>query len=268
MESTRLCTRCSRMPKRLAIVLAAGKGTRMNSDLPKVLVEVCGRPMLDYVLDALRRGGISRIVLVVGHREELVREALAGQADLDFVVQREQLGTGHAVMVCRDLIDQQEGPIVVVAGDAPLMQAESIVALLDEYDRQPAGCILGTVTKQVPTGLGRILRNAEGEFIGIVEEKDATDEQRRICEVNMSYYVFDPRYLLRALDNIRNDNAQREYYITDCPGVMINQEVDVRALNVLKPCEALGVNTPEELAAVEALMQGHKSGGAAHGRVA
>jgi bifunctional UDP-N-acetylglucosamine pyrophosphorylase / glucosamine-1-phosphate N-acetyltransferase len=242
------------MLERLAIVLAAGKGTRMNSDLPKVLIEVGRRPMLEYVLGALRGGGVGRIALVVGHREELVRAALANQTDIEFVVQHEQLGTGHAVGVCRHLIERQKGPVVVVAGDAPLMQAESIATLLAEYHRKPAGCILGTVTKDDPKGLGRILRNAEGDFMGIVEEKDATEEQRRICEVNMSYYVFDPRYLLQALDNIRNDNSQGEYYITDCPGVMINQEVDVRALNVLKPCESLGVNTPEELAAVEAAM--------------
>ncbi len=247
------------MAENLAIVLAAGKGTRMNSELPKVLVEVNGRPMLDCVLEALRKGGLNRLVVVVGHRAELVRRRLADQPDLEFVVQHEQLGTGHAVMVCRHWIETQTRPVVVVAGDAPLMQPESIAALLAEYDREPAGCILGTVTKDDPTGLGRILRNAEGEFIGIVEEKDATEEQRRIREVNMSYYVFDPRYLLPALDNLRNDNAQREYYLTDCPGVMINQEVDVRALNVLKPCEGLGVNTPEDLAAVEAVMRDRAS---------
>ncbi len=233
----------------------------MNSELPKVLVEVNGKPMLSYVLNALRKGGVDRIVLVVGHREELVREALADRIDLDFVVQREQLGTGHAVMACRHVIQHQDGPVVVVAGDAPLMQAESIGALLAEYERQPAGCILGTVKKQDPTGLGRILRNGNGEFIGIVEENDATAEQRRITEVNMSYYVFDPTHLLRALDNVRNHNAQGEYYITDCPGVMVNQEVDVRALAVLKPCEALGINTPAELAAVEAAMNGQASYG-------
>jgi bifunctional UDP-N-acetylglucosamine pyrophosphorylase/glucosamine-1-phosphate N-acetyltransferase/UDP-N-acetylglucosamine pyrophosphorylase len=248
------------MPKKLAIVLAAGKGTRMNSDLPKVLVEVCGRPMLFYVLDALRAGGVDETVIVVGHRQDLVRQALADRSDVKFVVQGQQLGTGHAVMVCRHLLDGHNGPVVVVAGDAPLMQADSIAALLQEYDREPAGCILGTVNKSNPTGLGRILRNAEGDFIGIVEEKDATDEQREITEVNMSYYVFDPRFLLRALEFVRNDNVQGEYYITDCPGVMINQEVDVRALNVLKPCEALGVNTLEELAAVETGMRQEQPG--------
>ncbi len=249
------------MPEKLAVVLAAGKGTRMNSDLPKALLSVNGRPMIEYVLQALRAGGVSRVVLVVGHRQELVRQALAGQAEVEFAVQERQLGTGHAVMACRPILEQQKGPVVVVAGDAPMMQAGSIAALLSEYERQPAGCILGTVDKPNPTGLGRILRNAEGEFIGIVEEKDASDQQRRITEVNMSYYVFDPRYLMHALDHIRNDNAQGEYYITDCPGVMINQEVEVRALNVLKPCEALGVNTLEELAAVEAAMDELQSRG-------
>jgi bifunctional UDP-N-acetylglucosamine pyrophosphorylase/glucosamine-1-phosphate N-acetyltransferase/UDP-N-acetylglucosamine pyrophosphorylase len=135
-----------------------------------------------------------------------------------------------------------------------MMRAESVAALLAEYDREPAACILGTAHKEHPDGLGRILRNAEGEFIGIVEEKDATDEQRRITEVNMSYYVFENCYLQRALRHIRADNAQGEYYVTDCPGVMINQGLAVRALPVLKPCESLGVNTLEELAEVEAAL--------------
>ena len=243
-------------PEKLAIVLAAGKGTRMNSHLPKVLMEVDGRPMLEYVLDALREGGVGRIVLVVGHRQELVRAALAGRADVEVVVQRRQLGTGHAVMTCREVIAAHRGPVVVVTGDAPLMQGRSIAALLAEYRREPAGCILGTVIKDNPRGLGRILRGGGGEFLGIVEEKDATPAQRRIREVNMSYYVFHPRRLISALEHLDIHNAQGEYYLTDCPGVMIGRGVTVRALSVLAPCEALGVNTPEELAAVEAVLHG------------
>ncbi len=244
------------MPENLAIVLAAGKGTRMKSDLPKVLIEVGGRPMIDYVLQSLRKGGMDRIVVVVGYREEYVRQALADQSDLEFVVQHEQLGTGHAVLACRHVIEPHEGPVMVVAGDAPLMQAESIAALLAEYERKPAGCILGTVEKEDPTGLGRILRSEEGTFLGIVEEKDATEQQLQINEVNMSYYVFAPKPLLRALGEVGNDNAQREHYLTDCPGIMIGQGVEVRALNVLQPCEAIGVNTPAELEVVEAALQG------------
>jgi len=242
------------MSEKVAVVLAAGKGTRMDSDLPKVLVPVRGRPMLDYVLDALGRGGIDRSVVVVGYRADLVREALRGRPSVAFALQSEQLGTGHAVMVCRELLEGHAGPVLVVTGDSPMMQADSIRALLEEYDREPAACILGTAHKEDPTGLGRILRNAEGEFIGIVEEKDATEQQRRITEVNMSYYVFENCRLWGALRYVRADNAQGEYYVTDCPGVMINQGLSVRALPVLKPCESLGVNTLEELARVESAM--------------
>ncbi len=243
------------MSEKVAIVLAAGKGTRMKSDLPKVLFEVCGRPMIDYVLDALTAGGIQRTLVVVGYRAELVRAALAGRDGVEFVLQAEQLGTGHAVMTCRDKLADHSGAVLVVTGDSPMMRGESVAALLDEFERRPAACILGTAHKEDPTGLGRILRNAEGEFTGIVEEKDATQQQRRITEVNMSYYVFNCHDLLGTLDYIRADNAQGEYYVTDCPGVLVNQDRPVRALDVLDPCESLSINTIEEVAIVEAAMR-------------
>jgi bifunctional UDP-N-acetylglucosamine pyrophosphorylase/glucosamine-1-phosphate N-acetyltransferase len=243
------------MPRNLAIVLAAGKGTRMKSDLPKVLVEVCRRPMIHYVLDALGEGGVERSLVVVGHRADLVRSALASRNHLEFVHQAEQLGTGHAVMVCREHLADHDGPVLVVAGDSPMMQGRSIAALLAEYHRRPAACILGTACKDDPTGLGRVVRDRQGNFQAIVEEKDATEEQLRITEVNMSYYVFQCQELLQSLDHIRADNAQREYYVTDCPGVLVAQGKQVRALRVLQPCEALSINTLEELAAVEAAME-------------
>ena len=242
------------MTQNVAIVLAAGKGTRMKSDLPKVLVEINGRPMVEYVLDALAAGGIERTIVVVGYRAELVRRALGGRDGIEFAHQAEQLGTGHAVMACRDQLEGHRGAVLVVAGDSPLMQATSISALLEEFAQRPAACILGTANKADPSGLGRILRNAEGEFIGIVEEKDATEEQCRITEVNMSYYVFRCQDLLGTLGCLKADNAQGEYYITDCPGVLVNQARKVRALNVLKPCESLGINTTAELAIAEAEM--------------
>ncbi len=246
------------MSANLAIVLAAGKGTRMKSDLPKVLVEVCQRPMIHYVLDALAQGGVQRMLLVVGHRAELVRSALAGRNDVQFVDQAEQLGTGHAVMVCREHLAHYRGPVLVVAGDSPMMRSQSIAALLAEYDRRPAACILGTTCKQDPTGLGRVIRDDHGNFRAIGEEKDATEAQRRITEVNMSYYVFRCPDLLESLDHIRADNSQGEYYITDSPGVLAAQGKEVRALNVLHPSEALSINTVEELAAVEAAMNHHQ----------
>ena len=244
------------MCKNTAIVLAAGKGTRMQSDLPKVLVPVCGRPMIDYVLDALAAGGVDRIIAVVGYRAELVRAAIDGRAGVEFAMQTEQLGTGHAVMACRDLLTNHDGPVLVVTGDAPLMQVESVAALLKDFARRPAACVLGTVHKTDPGGLGRILRDAGGNFVGIIEHRDATPQQRQITEVNMSYYVFDCQDLLGALDKIRPNNRQGEYYITDVPGLLAAQGKEVRALPVLKPCEALGINTLEELAAVEAELSG------------
>ncbi len=239
------------MNKTTAIVLAAGKGTRMKSDLPKVLMPVCGRPMIEYVLDALTKGGVDRVIAVVGYRAEMVCAAINGRPGVEFALQTEQLGTGHAVMMCRELLADYTGPVLVVTGDAPLMQSDSVVALLTDYQRRPAACVLGTAHKDDPGGLGRILRDAGGNFVGIIEHRDATPEQRRITEVNMSYYVFNCRDLLGALDHIRPNNRQGEYYITDAPGLLAARGKEVRALPVLKPCEALGINTLEELAAVE-----------------
>lgn len=251
------------MHRRLAIVLAAGKGTRMKSELPKVLVQVCGRPMIDYVLDALLASGIDEVIVVVGYRADDVRRALAGRERLRFVEQKEQLGTGHAVMVCRDALADHQGPVLIVAGDSPLTQADSLVRLLAEFDRQQPACLLGTAQKPNPHGLGRIIRDGEGNFVGIVEERDASDAQKQINEVNMSCYVFNCPDLLFSLDQLRPTNAQAEYYLTDCPGALKAAGRKVEARAVLKPIEALSINTPEELAAVENVL--HQGGGAAGG---
>lgn len=238
--------------KPLAIILAAGKGKRMGSDLPKVLIEVCGRPMIYYVLDAVRAADIERIVIVVGHRSNLVRAELADKTGVSFVEQTQQLGTGHAVKACRDELAAQQGPVLILAGDSPLVQASSVRTLLSEFaDRQPA-CLLGTATKADPVGLGRIVRDEQGGFSAIVEEKDATPEQRAIKEVNMSTYVFAPAPLREALEQLTAENAQGEYYLTDCPGVLKAAGKSVLALNALQPCEALSVNTLAELSIVEA----------------
>ena len=238
--------------------MAAGKGTRMKSDLPKVLYPILGRPMIDYVLDALGQAGVDRIIAVVGYRSSLVRDALTHRNNVEFVEQTEQLGTGHAVMMCREKLNQYRGPVMVVAGDCPMIQASSIQKLFGAYehvqDEVRPSCILGTAYKDNPSGLGRILRDKSGVFQGVIEDKDASPEQKKITEVNMSYYVFHTPDLLDALQHLRTDNAQKEYYITDTPSILKSLGKRVIALPVLETAESLGVNTVEEAEIVETVL--------------
>jgi len=242
-----------------AVVMAAGKGTRMKSELPKVLYPVLERPMIEYVLDALEQAGVDKILVVVGYRGDLVRETLAHRRNLEFVEQTEQLGTGHAVMTCQEKLSLHKGSVLVIAGDSPMVLVDSIRKLFEAYHHDPAekrsSCILGTAIKENPEGLGRILRDKKGEFQGIVEDKDASPEQKTITEVNMSYYVFHTPDLLEALTHLRTDNAQKEYYITDTPAIMKLQGKRVVALPVLKPIESLGINTVEEAKIAEEAMR-------------
>ncbi|MDX1945804.1 MAG: NTP transferase domain-containing protein [Pirellulaceae bacterium] len=236
----------------VAVVLAAGMGKRMKSDLPKVLCPVLGRPMIDYVLDALSAAGVRRVVAVVGYRGEEVVTALRDRSNVDFAWQTERLGTGHAVQIARDKLAGHGGPVVIVAGDSPMIQAASIQRLLGHYQVAQPSCLLGTLHKANPAGLGRIVRDGAGEFLAIVEEKDATPAQRPLTEVNMSTYVFRGPDLLHALGQLQNNNQQGEFYLTDCPGILRREGKLVEALPVLQPCEALSINTPEELGQVEA----------------
>ena len=243
------------MPSTMAIVLAAGKGTRMESELPKVLVPVCGRPMVRYVVDALRAVGVDRIVVVVGYRSELVRKELGEEPGVEFVEQTEQKGTGHAVMMCREQLAQHQGPVLIVTGDSPLLQKSSLATLLEAFAQQECSCLVGTTEKEDPTGMGRIVRTPEGAFVGIVEEKDATDEQRAIREINVSIYLFEADRLLAALDQLTNQNAQQEYYVTDCPQILLAAGEKVEALAALDPREALSINNLADLGVVEEAME-------------
>ena len=239
--------------------MAAGKGTRMKSDLPKVLFPVLGRPMIHWVLDALERTGIDRILVVVGYRHEDVRRELASRSNIEFVLQEQQLGTGHAVQMCAPALlerrERMESPVLILAGDSPLVQSTSLIDLLRTFRRNEMDCLLGTLLKDQPYGLGRIIRNREGQFQRIVEQKDATDDEKLILEVNMSTYVFKQSRLLWALERLSNDNAQGEYYLTDCPELLKKNRYSVEALTALKPCEALSINTIEEAAKVEEKMK-------------
>ncbi|MEK6259272.1 MAG: NTP transferase domain-containing protein [Planctomycetota bacterium] len=239
----------------LAVVLAAGKSTRMKSALPKVLHEVCGRPMIEYVLDAARAAGVSRIVAVVGHRAELVRAQLSPHKDVEFALQNEQKGTGHAVMMCRDQLASHCGSVLVLAGDTPLLKSESLAALLKTQIDSKAAAVIGTTDTEANQGLGRIVRDAAGLFERIVEERDATNEQKQIREINTGCYAFDSQALLGALDRIRPDNNQAEYYLTDCPLVLKRDGRIVSAANVFATEEALGVNTRAQLAEVTSTLR-------------
>lgn len=243
------------MDDAIAVVLAAGLGTRMKSDLPKVLIPVLGRPMLEYVLDALSAASISKTIVVVGYRAEEVQKLLADRPRTEFALQTERLGTGHAVKMAAPMLTGHRGAVVIVAGDSPMLQASSLSKLLDHFSRRQPACLLGTLHKPNPQGLGRIVRDAAGAFSGIVEEKDATDVQRKITEVNMSTYVFSGPELLHALSSLKNDNRQGEYYLTDCPAILRSEGKKIEALPVLQPCEALSINTADELFQVEAEMR-------------
>jgi bifunctional UDP-N-acetylglucosamine pyrophosphorylase/glucosamine-1-phosphate N-acetyltransferase/UDP-N-acetylglucosamine pyrophosphorylase len=227
----------------------------MKSDLPKVLFPVLGRPMIHWVLDALAAAGVHKSLVVVGYRAEDVKQELAGRSGVGFAIQTEQLGTGHAVQQCREQLENHSGTVMVVAGDSPLIQSASVSRLLSEFAGGKWSCLLGTLEKDNPAGLGRIVRDAGGKFERIVEQKDATSEQLQIREVNMSTYLFENEALLWALGQLSNSNAQGEFYLTDCPEILRRGGRQVDALPVLQACESLSINTIDELALVEEKMQ-------------
>ena len=239
----------------VAIVLAAGKGTRMKSDLPKVLHEVSGKPMVEHVFDAVRGAGVQRIICVIGHQADLMRETLGSHSDVEFALQAEQNGTGHAVQMAADLLTDHDGSVLVLAGDTPLLRAESLQALLDELTSNRAAAVVGSAITEANQGLGRIVRDPAGQFTRIVEEKDATDEQKAIQEINTGCYAFDSRSLFEALAEVKPLNNQGEYYLTDCPAILKEKGRTVVAAAKLDIHEAMGVNTRDQLADVEQVLQ-------------
>jgi len=237
-----------------AILLAGGKGTRMNSDLPKVLHEVCGRPMLAWVMDACRQAGADRLLVVVGHRSELVREQFGGAGDVEFVEQSPQLGTGHAAMVCQDRLAGLEGPVLVLAGDGPLIRSQTLRQLLDTHRRERAACTLATSILDEPARYGRILRDEGGTLLGIVEYLDATEQQRAVREVNVSVYCFDAQALRWVLHHLTNHNAKGEYYLTDALALLRQDGQKLAAVAAVPPEDVLSINTLDELQQVSSIL--------------
>lgn len=235
-----------------AVVLAAGKGKRMNSDLPKVLHPLCGRPVAAYVLDTLSEAGVAAPIVVVGHDADRVKNALG--VALRYVEQREQLGTGHAVLQALPLFDESTDPILVVYGDTPLLAAQTIRALIQLHRSTAAAAALLTAELADPTGYGRVLRGPDGAVHRIVEEADCTPQEAQVREINAGTYVFDPQALVEALRVLSPDNAQGEYYLTDTIGWLLARGRRVSALRAGAE-ETMGINSRAELAAVEAVMR-------------
>jgi bifunctional UDP-N-acetylglucosamine pyrophosphorylase / glucosamine-1-phosphate N-acetyltransferase len=240
----------------VAVILAAGKSKRMQSETPKVLHPAGGRPIVEYVLDAARKAGCARLVVVVGHKADVVKAALAHHPDVEFALQSEQLGTGHAVMMTSDQLKDHDGPVLVLTGDTPLLRSKSLAGLLDEQRKHSAACVVGTARTEQNEGLGRIVRDGSGNFLRIVEQKDATPEERAITEINTGCFAYDGRALFRALEQVRPNNVQSEYYLTDCAEILRKGGQEVRAVCIFEIVEAMGVNTQEQLAEVDRVLRG------------
>lgn len=245
-----------------AVILAAGKGTRMRSDLPKVIHPVGGRPMVCAVVDACLAAGCTRVIAVVGFRQELVREALSGYGPrVEFAVQYEQLGTGHAVR-CAEATYRRGGAggdVFVLCGDGPLIRASTLTMMLDRHRSVAAMATLATSVIADPTGYGRIVRDASGRFTGIVEHKNCTPEQLRIREVNPSYYCFQGESLFRALGRVERNALTGEFYVTDVPELLMREGGRVEVIDAVSPEDVLSINTLEDLARVDGMYRGRMS---------
>ena len=237
-----------------AVVLAAGKGTRLSSemsDTPKVMREASAKPILAYVLDALQTIGKENIILVVGYKKESVLEYFKGYR---YAVQQEQLGTGHAIMSAKDELFNHEGATLVCYGDMPLMKSETYKNLINTHFEEQNDCTLLTCTSSLPMAFGRIVRGEAGIFEKVVEQKDALPEELKIKELNTGVYVFHTQKMLAALKELKNNNSQNEYYATDLPAIMKSKGDKIGILMQELNKDIIGVNTEEELAMVEEII--------------
>ncbi|MFA1643564.1 bifunctional UDP-N-acetylglucosamine diphosphorylase/glucosamine-1-phosphate N-acetyltransferase GlmU [Chryseomicrobium imtechense] len=241
------------MTNLFAVVLAAGKGTRMKSSLYKVLHPVCGKPMVDHVVGNMEKLGASEIVSVVGHGAEMVKETLGDRST--YVVQEEQLGTAHAVQQAEQVLDGREGTTIVICGDTPLITPETIQQLMETHKEAGAKATILTAIVEDPTGYGRILRGQDDLVTGIVEQKDATPDQQKVQEINSGTYCFDNQALFEALKKVDNNNSQGEYYLTDVISILKEQGEAIAAFAAADADELLGVNDRVALSQAESYMR-------------
>lgn len=239
------------------LILAAGKGTRMESDLPKVLHSVDGKPMLHHVIQLAKSIGSEIIIPIIGYQKERVEESIQ-DFRLKCVVQSEQLGTGHAVMQAESLLGSLDGTILVLSGDVPLMRESSIRSLLDMYAKENAGAALLTAKMQNPKGYGRIIRNDSDHFSKIVEHKDCTRDELNVNEINAGIYLFDAQLLFKTLKMIKNNNTQNEYYLPDVLPHFITFGEIVALQLMTDSTEIMGVNTVEQLKEINRIFKQRK----------
>ena len=235
-----------------ALILAAGQGTRIKSDLPKVLHKVCGKEMVNHVIDTMRKAKIDDINVIIGKGAELVKEKTASR-NVSYSLQEEQLGTGHAVKCAIDFLKNKTGVVGVFAGDAPLIKPETINKLFETHmENKNAATLLSSIVED-PTGYGRIVRDGD-EVLKIVEHKDCTEEELKINEMNAAIYCFDIESLLSSLEKLSNDNNQGEYYLTDVIGILKDEGKKVGALSIDYE-ETIGVNSRVQLAEAEEILR-------------
>lgn len=241
------------MAKRYAVILAAGQGSRMKSKLYKVLHPVAGKPMVGHVADQLEVMSLDKIVTIVGHGAEKVKEYLGER--VEYALQEEQLGTAHAVQQAQSLLMGEEGTTVVVSGDTPLLTAKSLNAAFDYHEKHQAKVTVLSALVEDSFGYGRVVRGEDGSLDRIVEEKDATDKERLIKEINTGTYFFDNKALFESLNKVENDNVQGEYYLPDVIEILKEQKEKVGAYSIDDVSEALGVNDRKALSQAEMLMR-------------
>jgi UDP-N-acetylglucosamine diphosphorylase/glucosamine-1-phosphate N-acetyltransferase len=233
-----------------ALILAAGKGTRMKSDLAKVLHVLNGKPLLHYSLAAAKEAGAEKIVVIIGHQADKIRDDFSGSGCI-FVEQKPQLGTGHAVLQAKDVLAGYQGKTVILCGDVPLLKASTIKLLIDNH--LAAKGVVSVLTTIPPSaqGYGRIVKDDKGNVLKIVEHKDATEGEKKIGEINTGIYCVDTKFLFSALGKITNDNKQKEYYLTDIVEIACREGQKVKSFIASDYIEVMGINTVEELSRAE-----------------
>lgn len=241
------------MKKRYVVVLAAGQGTRMKSKLFKVMHPVMGRPMVGHVVQSALDAKVDRVITITGFGAEVIKDYLGETSE--YVFQEEQLGTAHAVEQARDLLGNEEGTTVVLSGDTPLITADTIAALMDFHEKEDAKATVLTAMADDPFGYGRVIRTEDSSVDKIVEEKDATEEERAVQEINTGTYCFDNKALFETLTKVDNDNAQGEYYLPDVIEILKNQGEVVGAYTLENMDEALGVNNRVALSEATQIMR-------------